>query len=340
MPELRTDWLSGRAVLIAENRALRPNEFSNAKVGEAASAAGSVVETCPFCVGSEHRTPPAVCEKRGSDGNWLVRVVPNAFPAVNNLSGAPDSIDLGPRDLSSTAETIAGVHEVIIESPFHAERMSKLSSPQLREVVDAYSLRLQHWRETKQLRYGLIFKNQGPRAGASLTHVHSQLMALPFIPTAVAGELERARQQNRQSAHCSYCTLIRQEQTIGSRIVFNADGFIAFCPQVSWQPHEVWLMPTHHAPSFEAESPGTLDRLAQTLHILLARFESIVPSAQYNLLLRTAPWTDDFDESFHWRIELLPRANSLAGLEVATGVHINPLPPEQAASQLRAAKLF
>jgi UDPglucose--hexose-1-phosphate uridylyltransferase len=266
--------------------------------------------------------------------------VPNAFPAVNNLSGASDSIDLGPPDQSSTAESIAGVHEVIIESPFHAERMSDLSPPQLREVIEAYSLRLRHWRETKQLRYGLIFKNQGPRAGASLTHIHSQLMALPVIPSAIAGELERASQQYRQNAHCSYCTLIEQERNASSRIVFDDDGFIAFCPQASWQPHEVWLLPTQHASSFEAEPPANLDRFAVTLHKLIARFESVVPSAQYNLLLRTAPWIDDFDKSFHWRIELLPRANSLAGLEVATGVHINPLPPERAASQLRAVKLF
>jgi UDPglucose--hexose-1-phosphate uridylyltransferase len=54
------------------------------------------------------------------------------------------------------------------------------------------------------------------------------------------------------------------------------------------------------------------------------------------MLLRNAPWRPELDQACHWRIELLPRLNPLAGLELATGVHINPVPPEKAAARLRA----
>ena len=47
MPELRTDWLTGRTVLIAENRAQRPNDFA----GEVALATGAA--TAPLDADAE-----------------------------------------------------------------------------------------------------------------------------------------------------------------------------------------------------------------------------------------------------------------------------------------------
>lgn len=351
MPELRTDWLTGRSVFVAENRALRPNEFA----GKPASAGGKSLGTissseaparalpnCPFCAGNEHRTPPAVYQKPAGDGRWRIRVVPNAYPAVSNMSGDIAAISrvLRPADLSlmsaPTTCPAIGAHEVIIESPGHVDRMAALSVSELRDVLQAYAERLRHWRDQGRLRYGLVFKNEGPRAGASLAHVHSQLIALPFIPPTVEAEITRAAQQYRAAERCAYCALIEQERSAGTRVVSDDGGFVAFCPFASWQPHEVWLMRANHEPSFELSPPVALDRLADVLHDLLARLETVAPQAHYNLLLRTAPWRGDYDEVCHWRLELLPRTNSLAGLEVATGVHINHLPPERAAQVLRS----
>jgi UDPglucose--hexose-1-phosphate uridylyltransferase len=352
MPELRTDWLTARSVLIAENRALRPNEFADdapdsAEQNASQSDTVSANQVCPFCVGNESRTPPAVYEKRDAHGNWLLRVVPNAFPAVNHLSArcAGDDASLGIRDVIRPhvtnelqfESTIAGGHEVIIESPLHVQQMADISPTQLREIVEAYAIRLRHWRDRGSLRYGLVFKNQGPRAGASLTHVHSQLIAIPFVPTSIDAEIRRAVDFFHRNSRCAYCQQVEDVRSQSSRLVFDSDGYIAVCPFASLQPHEMWLMPSEHTASFELASAAALDGLATALHRLLAKLEAVVPHAQYNLLLRTAPWNGDYDSEYHWRIELLPRANSLAGLEMATGVHINPLPPELAASQLRSA---
>jgi UDPglucose--hexose-1-phosphate uridylyltransferase len=335
VPELRTDWLTGRTVLIAENRALRPNDFA----GEAASAAGQVANnktlpSCPFCTGNESRTPVPVYEKLNDCGHWQVRVVPNMFAAVE--TGLPTVI---PEIASAAAEsqrvtTATGAHEVIIECPTHLDRLSMLSADELRSVLEAYAARLAHWRKQDQLRYGLVFKNQGPRAGASIAHLHSQLIALPFIPAAVEAEQRRAAESYSRDRRCPYCQVIAQEQAADVRIVLVRDGFVVFCPFASWQPGEVWLMPTAHEPSFESASPHRFERLTRILYSLVSRLESIVPGAAYNLLLRTAPWIAGCDAWSHWRIELLPRVNAFAGLELATGIHINHLPPERAAEQL------
>jgi UDPglucose--hexose-1-phosphate uridylyltransferase len=343
VPELRTDWLTGRTVLIAENRAHRPNDF----VCEAAfpgrslskSAAGRVennetLPSCPFCIGNESRTPPAVYEKFNARGQWQVRIVANMFAAVEvNAPTVVPPIASSPAD-SQLAAPATGAHEVIIECPTHLDRLSSLTVDELHEVIQAYAARLAHWHGA-QLGYGLVFKNQGPRAGASIAHLHSQLIALPFVPAAVEAEQQRAAGFYSQDGSCPYCHLIAKEQAAKERIVLEREGFIAFCPFASWQPGEVWLMPMAHEPSFEAASPERLERLTGVLHVLIGQLESVVPGLAYNLILRTATWRGDNDYGSHWRIELLPRINTFAGLELATDIHINHLAPERAARQLQ-----
>lgn len=358
MPEQRTDWLTGRTVVIAKNRALRPNEFAStpgivdpcgtSEFGQLLRKAAGAVDpasTCPFCPGNESATPPSEYEEVDDAAHWQVRVIPNKFPAVNldDASNATPRVTT-PSHLAAsdppafTCGPATGAHEVIIEASRHIDRTSMLSTAELRQVLKTYAARLLHWRDDGRFVYGLVFKNQGPRAGASLSHLHSQLVALPGIPPAAEAELQTAQAAYLRTHECPYCRLLADERRAGARIVFERDGFLAFCPYASVQPHEVWLMPTEHVPSFEKFAVGEhLDRLASILHGLVARLEEVVPGPSFNLLLRTAPWKAGYDNWCHWRIELLPRVNSIAGLEFATGMYINQLAPEYAAAELRAS---
>lgn len=322
MTELRQDFLTGRSVLLAEHRADRPNEFvTDAANAVSDNAVVDIAANCPFCPGHESVTPPAVYTRCDSAGYWRVRVVPNKFPAV-----AVDEV------------TAAGAHEVIIESARHVDRMSALTVDEFADVLDAYRERLAYWRASGRFGYGLIFKNVGASAGASLAHVHSQLIALPEPPTPVAAELARAKQHFAKEGRCAYCDLIADERRNQDRVVLDRDGFLAFCPYASLQPCEVWLMPTEHQAWFEQDTqPQTHRALASFLHELLVRVEAILPRVAYNLLLRTTPWQDDAGACGHWRIEVLPRVNPLAGFELATHIHINPIAPHRAAQQLRSS---
>jgi len=42
---------------------------------------------------------------------------------------------------------------------------------------------------------------------------------------------------------------------------------------------------------------------------------------------------------YHWRIEIMPRLTKVAGFEWGTGLYINPVPPEEAARQLREVEI-
>ena len=320
-------------MIIAENRAARPNEFDERIAGEPASAGGSP-SACPFCPGQEHRTPPTVHEVHNDAGAWQVRVVPNKYPAVTMFDECPAAQAASP--VGVEVEPAVGAHEVIIETARHIDRTAALSVNELRDVLETYALRLRRWRDEGCFEYGFIFKNQGRRAGASLVHLHSQLIALLSVPPAVDAELGRAEGWHRDQQDCPYCRLLQQEQTHGERMVFHRDGFVAFCPPASLQAFEVWLLPTDHQPWFELPQASVPDRLAGVLGDLLARVESVVPDAAYNLLLRTAPWRKGVGDWCHWRIEVWPRISAFAGFELASGLFINPVAPERAASKLRS----
>jgi UDPglucose--hexose-1-phosphate uridylyltransferase len=331
-PELRTDWLTGRTVILAEHRANRPNEFDVA-AGSPTSPAPSI--DCPFCPGQESGTPPAVDTRCDERGQWRVRVVPNMYPAV--IPPEFDKLD-DPQAKGGASVVALGAHEVIIESARHLERSSDLTVAELSDVLAVYSGRLSRWHDDGRFEYGLVFKNVGAWAGASLSHLHSQLIALPRVPSAVAAEFQRAEQHYAKEQTCAYCDLVASERAVGERIVFDRDGFIAFCPYVSLQPCEVWLLPTDHAAWFERQPRSdSVDRLASVLLPLLARIEAVLPLAAYNLLVRTAPWRSSAARCSHWRIEILPRVNPLAGFEMGTGIHINPISPTRAAEQLQSS---
>jgi UDPglucose--hexose-1-phosphate uridylyltransferase len=250
------------------------------------------------------------------------------FPAVTPVeeNQPPDA----------TAVAAIGAHEVIVETPRHVDRMSALSEQELHDVLETYVTRLRQWRDTGRYAYGLIFKNQGARAGASLAHLHSQFIALPNLPPVVVAEFDRATHDFQERRCCPYCRIVEFERMEAIRMVLDTNDFVAFCPSASVQPFEAWLLPARHEPFFEDSRSDSLDRLTAVLFDLLRRIEAVVPESAYNMLLRTAPWLGGGHDWCHWRIEILPRSSSFAGFELASGMFINSLAPERAASKLRS----
>lgn len=82
MSEMRYDPTTGDWVVFAPLRKLRPH--SEPSPGSS-SPADQGRMSCPFCPGNENMTPPEIAALRpdgGGDSDWLVRVIPNKFPAL------------------------------------------------------------------------------------------------------------------------------------------------------------------------------------------------------------------------------------------------------------------
>lgn len=332
-PELRRDPLSGRWALIAPGRTARPGCFlSRAERGSRTLEEAAV---CPFCPGQEDQTPPEISAVRGPDSRpdspgWKVRVVPNMYPALQ--SGIEPGGDAsGPFEERRPA---GGAHEVVIDSPRHDADLD--SMPPADAVLALAEIRKRVAALRDRHAYVQVFKNRGREAGASLRHPHTQIAALPLIPPRVAEEAARFEDWRIERGGCRLCRLAEEEMAAGTRLIRRDGSFAALSPFASAFPLETRIVPLRHAGSFADMSERETSDLASCLSAVLAALRRAADDPAYNLVLVQGPSSGAF---FHWHLDLLPVIVRTAGFEWGTGVHINPIPPEEAAERLRRADL-
>jgi UDPglucose--hexose-1-phosphate uridylyltransferase len=348
MSEIRKDPISGYWVIVAKNRAQRPDEFERAPVKRVATR-------CPFCLGHEEDTPHAVATypasaATGGRGEWQVRVVPNKYPALITNGDAELVTDL-PTALGDDVNGLAyadnietslhgfGTHEVIVESPEHVASLSDLSDQHAHLAFLAYRDRSSAMKADPRHVHAMVFKNVGAAAGASLEHVHSQLIATPLVPTAVQQELANSRNFFQQRGRCIFCTLIQQQLAAGTRIVAQSPRFVAFCPFASRFPYETWVLPRQHASHFDATGDDELAELSRLVRQVVRRIEAALQRPAYNYVIHSSPFDTSAADHYHWHIEIFPRITRTAGFEWGGGCFINPTPPEEAAATLRNVTL-
>ncbi|MFQ5561541.1 MAG: galactose-1-phosphate uridylyltransferase [Nitrospinota bacterium] len=328
MPELRKDPVLGRWVIISTERSRRPSGF-------APPISKNESGFCPFCYGNEDKTPPEVFAIRPGNmtpnsKNWNLRVVPNKFPALQ-IEGGTDKMGEGLFDKMNGI----GAHEVIIETPEHNTSLEGIPEGALVDIFRAFQERIVDLRNDTRLRYILIFKNHGVEAGASLSHPHSQLIALPIIPNLVREELEGAENHFKLKDRCVYCDIVTQEIKDGIRLVSENQDFVVLSPYAPRFPFETWVIPKRHISSFECTTYTEYASLAATLKDTLLRMNRILNFPPFNLVIHTSPLADQNCDYYHWHIEIMPKLTRVAGFEWGTGFYINPTPPETAAAYLR-----
>jgi len=328
MSNIRKDPLSGRWVVIAENRDKRPIEFERAAVRRSSMR-------CPFCVGNEQDTPTAIANYQLSgakdSADWQVRVVPNKYPAFNGATDVGRSADGAYESMHSV-----GSHEVIIESPKHYSSVTDLTREEGALVFSVYRDRLLDQSKSQNVSYALVFKNSGPAAGASLEHLHSQLIATPFLPTDVQLEIDNSSRFYERENECLLCTILNREIENKERIVAETNSFVALCPFASRFSHEVWILPREHKNRFETTGEDQLEELSDLVLDTIERLERALERPSYNWLLHNSPFDINTSDHYHWHIEVFPRNSVVAGYELGSGCYINPTPPELAADKLRS----
>lgn len=328
MSELRKDPVVDRWVIIAAARSRRPQALAGPVPSEPA-------EPCPFCAGRETMTPPEILAYRdpstaADTPGWRVRVVPNKYPALH------PSADFRERADFYRSEVGVGVHEVVIEAPHHCTSAAQLSRHNLEEVLAAYRQRMLELQKDPRWQSILVYKNQGEAAGATLEHVHSQLLAMPVVAREIAAEARALEEHHSAGGGCLYCAVIDKEETSGERIVGIDEVFLAFCPFAARFPFETWIVPKRHSPSFQTMPDRELRQLADSLHQVLQNLDRVARTP-LNYVIHSAPLQGSGSQHYHWHLEILPRTSKIAGFELASGYFINTVAPETAARLLRAA---
>ena len=321
MPDLRRDPIVGRWVIISTERNGRPHDFAQMQPAKPISTA-----ICPFCPGQERLTPKEIMAYRPQPGepnspNWTVRVIPNKFPALQ-VEGDMGREGIGLYDRMNGV----GAHEVIIESPGHKEGLADLPTKKIEDVLWAYRDRMIDLRKDLRFRYILIFKNHGASAGATLEHSHSQLIALPIVPTSVTGRTRRLPGP------------LRAEGTL--HLLRHPPAGPLATATGSWRKirNSSVSRPMPRASRLKCGfSPSAMPPISKKARNRSSNFwrrfspspcaawtkRSAVP--RYNFMLHSSPLHEKTGDFYHWHLEIIPKLTQVAGFEWGTGFYINPV---------------
>ena len=332
MSEFRKDPITSRWIIVSpdfKNRMNIPEKTEEIN-------SGPIPDNCPFCPGNESKTPPEITAyRKGGVKNgpgWWVRIIPNKFPALQ-IEPPLKRRGLGMYDMMNGV----GAHEVIIETPNHYMSLGKMNEKEVEDILWAYYDRFSDLQKDPRMEYILIFKNHKKEAGSSLEHPHSQIIATPIVPKRVMEEMRHSKRYYDYKKRCLFCDIINQEMEDKKRIVYENDYFITLTPFASRFPYEMHILPKQHQSSFAMVKPTEMSYLAISLRDALRRMYKLLNDPPYNFILHTTLMrkNDERRIYYHWHIEIVPRLIKMTGFEWGSGFHINPIFPEDAASELR-----
>jgi UDPglucose--hexose-1-phosphate uridylyltransferase len=306
--EIRHDYFLSQEVIISPGRVAR---LKNKKDKPSINKKQTV--DCFFCPAKMDYSNVVDRLPAKSGKKWQVAVINNIYPAVemNNKQAF-------------------GKQEVIVDTSKHNQSLADISVQELALVLEMYARRTEELSKQPPLNYILCFKNCGFEAGASLEHSHSQVFATKILPAAIRSELLAMRRYRRRTGHCPHCDIIAKEIAQKRRLIWQDQNAVAIAPYASRFRYEVWLMPKRHQDNIVQTSHVELLSLAGGLSLVLKKLQLL--GLAYNICLHQVISAVDQ----HFVIKIQPRADIWAGVEIGSGLIINPVPPEDAAEFYRS----
>ncbi len=337
MPSIiRQDLSTKDWTIFSIKRAARPRDYKEIKDSKLKNR---YEPGCPFCPGNEEKTPGELLVING-EKDWSVRVVKNKYPAVESREVFGDE-GHERRHIEGPYLSIdgAGEHEVIIESPRHDDNLVKMEIGHVEKVIRAYRKRFIDISSEPENQLVIIFKNHGRRAGTSLDHPHSQLVATPFVPGYIRNKMLESQRYYDDSGRCVYCDIIDYEMKSKERLVYVNDKYIAVAPYASVVPYNIVIYPKKHQSCFAEIREEDLLDLAGVLQTVLKKLYGLLNDPDYNFVIDSSPIDQSGNRHYHWHVEILPRLSTRAGFEIGSGMNINSILPETCAENLRNQKL-
>ncbi len=320
--EIRQDPVSKDWVVIATGRAKRPHDFKR----EEGVSGETDIENCPF------ENPASTGHKIISEDDW-VTVIENKYPVVRGVE-CGNVIEKGPYEVQSGS----GYHEIVI-SKDHNRSLAQMTQEEAEKVVKTYQERYRDLRDNQCSEYVLIFHNHGKKAGASIFHPHSQIMAIPIIPADVRRSLNGSKEYFEKNKKCVHCDMVEWERSEGKRIIFENETMLVVSPYVPRTAFETRIYPKEHESYFENIDERHVEDLAEALRVALGKIFIGLNNPSYNFYIHTSPSEQGEGSGrydyYHWHLEILPKTSIWAGFELGTGVEISAMDPDETASYLR-----
>lgn len=329
MPELRQNIITGDWVVIAPERAKRPQDYVIPPSMKVAKK-----EDCPFCRESKaHKTNHHEKIKDSS----CIEVIQNKYPAFIE-DGNKEARSFYPEKGFYRARPASGDHEVIIVKD-HDLSLITMPVKVLMELLEALRDRYLAIKQEPGVASIMPIYNHGPEAGASIVHPHAQIFGTGVVSNTVGRELEGAERYFGINGVCVFCDIIKHEKKEKIRLVYENEHFIAATFFAARFPMETWIYPKEHVSQFEEASTSILKSLADAVHQIVSKMDQSIPNIPLNFWIHTLPVALEGSAYYHWHLEIVPRITNYGGYELGSGVVIDIMNPEDAAKYLRGEKV-
>ncbi|MBW2526648.1 MAG: galactose-1-phosphate uridylyltransferase [Deltaproteobacteria bacterium] len=341
MSELRQNLATGDWVVVAPER-LKGKPLQS-EPNPTMDVHPTYDESCPFCPPNEPRFPHVeLAREPHPDGEspaapWITRAIENKYKIFQPRS-EPLPVDArGGYEREGIYAKVAaeGSHELVLESPIHNRTFATMSHREVEAVVDAYLGRFRALRQIPGNLLTILFKNHGPKAGASQLHPHGQILSSRLVPNFVRYLLEEATRYFDAHGRCVFCTMIDYEREQGARVVYENERFIGYVPYAQPVPYEMHLTPKKHDSLFEDMSATEAADFADCLRACLGKLYDALSNPDFNLILRNPPHALSHVPFYHWYLQVVPHTRAPGGFERGSRIMVNVVSPEAAAKHLR-----
>jgi UDPglucose--hexose-1-phosphate uridylyltransferase len=314
--ELRKDAITGWWVAVVVERAFDRARFL------ATAERVTKRDTCQNCV------EPA------GDGVRVRVLKPHAFNVAGTERTSRDAADDRAPGLGLVGDV--GSWQTIAAPPRHHGPLADEDPGVIIEMLSRARDAIVSAQAAGETDYLQVVQNWGRQAGAMTDHLCLDVYDLPQIPHRIGEELGGSARYVIREGVCPYCRLVQEELAGRERLVYEDAASVCLAPYASRSPFELWVVPRHHESDFGRATDAQLTSAAETLRKVL-RLLAILDAPPYNLVLHTAPLRERVDETYHWHWEIHPRLREIGGLELGTGLPVNPICPEEAVEVLLAA---
>jgi UDPglucose--hexose-1-phosphate uridylyltransferase len=308
--ELRRDDITGWWVAVVVDR-----EFDRSRFALPAMRVPTPDEDCQNCAEAPLDRP------------WVRTLKPHAFTVAGS--------ERDKREPSLALVGDAGAWKTIAAPRNVHAPLAEVSESIVIEMLHLARSELEAARGRGDTQVFQLVQNWGAQAGARTNHLCLDLYDLPHLPHRIGEELGGAARYVIREGVCPWCRLVADEVARRDRLLYEDAASVCFAPFASRSPFELWVVPRHHEADFGRATDEQLTATGETLRRVL-RVLAVLDAPPYNLVLHTAPLHERVDETFHWHWEIHPRLREIAGLELGTGLPVNPVSPEDAVEELLA----
>jgi UDPglucose--hexose-1-phosphate uridylyltransferase len=240
------------------------------------------------------------------------------------------------------SEPARGLCKVLCYHPDHSLTLARMTSEEIRPVVDAWTEEYVELASMAWIKYVQIFENRGAMMGASNPHPHGQIWSTSFVPDEPAAETEAQRHHLALTGRCLLCEYVAAEQAAAKRIIFENQHFIALVPWWAVWPFEALLVSRRHLGALPELRNEERDGLADALKRLTTRYDNLFETSfPYTMGFHQSPTDGGAHPEWHFHAHFYPPLlrsatvrKFMVGFEML-GMPQRDITPEGAAERLR-----